>query len=242
VTQLSAPVRQFVVALGCAAVLLLGSHAAVAAVEDQARAADDAFTAGANRPATAHTLYALSQVLATQGRDDQCANVLGQCIKKYPKFLPAYVSLAELHLRNNRPPQAMQTLLAGLKIAPKDPRLINNLGMCFLLKHDPAAALPLFTRAVGLAPTEGRYRANMATALGLLGRYDESLALYQQVVSEGDAHYNVALLCRATGEQERAGREFARAAELAHRPALPATRPATNVAPRAPASAPAKAR
>jgi hypothetical protein len=51
----------------------------------------------------------------------------------------------------------------------------------------------------------------MATALGLLGRIDESLALFYQVLPPGDAHHNVAVLCRSIGNEERARVEFARA-------------------------------
>jgi Flp pilus assembly protein TadD len=207
----------------------------------QPSATADPFDAGAKRPPTPQTLYSLAQILASQGRDAECASVLAQSIRQNPKFLPAYCDLAELHLRHGQVQQAMQTLLAALKVAPKDPRLVNNLGMCFILKKDPKAALPLFTRAAALAPAEPRYRANMAMALGLLGRYDESLAVYLQVVNECDAHHNVGVLCRTSGNESRASLQFARSAALASannpppakRPTLPSAQPSPALAPAA---------
>jgi Flp pilus assembly protein TadD len=204
--------------------------------------ANDPFTAGANRKPSAQTLYAMAQILATQGRDADCAKVLERCVQRYPSFLPAYAELAELHLRHGRVQQAMQLLLAGRKVAPNDARLVNNLGMCFILRHDPKSALAWFTRAAALVPTEGRYRGNMAMSLGLLGRYDESLALYRQVVSEADAHHNLGVLCRSTGDETRAGQEFALAKTLASvKTRFNVVRPATSQPASQPATAPAGA-
>ena len=165
----------------------------------QSAMTDDEFAAGANRAPTPQTMYATARILAAQGRDEQAASLLMRAIQKQPKFTPAYCDLAELHLRNGRTQQAMQVLTMGMKQTGDDARLVNNLGMCFILRRDPQAALRLFTRAAALKPNDGRYRANMAMALCLLGRCDESLALYQQVVSKTDAQYNVALLKARAG-------------------------------------------
>lgn len=218
-----------VVLIGAGLVLTSCASEQSQSVGQKPTAEDDAFSAGAGRKPTPQTLFALAQILASQRRDAECAKILNQSIEMYPKFLPAYGELAELHLRHDRHHQAMQVLLNGMKVAPKDPRLVNNLGMCFILRKDPKSALPLFTRAAGLAPHDRRYRSNMAMALGLLGRYDESLSLYQQVVGEADAHHNVAVLCRTTGDTVRAGEEFALAEALASaRGRLPATQPAAS--------------
>ncbi len=197
-----------------------------------AESGQDTFAAGANRQPTAKTLYAMAQCYSAQGRDDECAAVLNRSIKKYPSFLPAYTDLAELHMRHGRTDEAMRLLLAAVKIAPKDARLYNNLGMCFILRKDPQMALPRFSRAVALEPKEPRYRANMAMTLGLVGRYDESLALYSQVVKESDAHYNLGVVCRYRGDSERAGQEFAQAAKLAAASDVPASSPAQTFSPR----------
>jgi Flp pilus assembly protein TadD len=181
---------------------------------EQTRAEAD-FEAGAKRPPTAKTMFAMAQILATQGKDSDAQFVLKKIIAEHPEFLPAYCELAELQMRSRRVEDAVRILNSGLRLAPRDPVLINDLGMCQLMSGDCATALQTFTRACGLAPDEARYRANMAAALGLLGRYDEALSLYQDVMAPADAHYNLAVLCDARHDTLRADSEYKRAALLA---------------------------
>ena len=55
----------------------------------------------------------------------------------------------------------------------------------------------------------------MATSLGLLGRYDEALSLYEQVIPILDAHHNLAVISEVRGDDDRAAKERASAGEAA---------------------------
>ena len=167
-----------------------------------ADAADEENPIGADQPPTAHTLYSLASILAAQGRDRECQIVLIKTIRDYPEFLPAYCNLAELHLRQNRVSEAVATLQAGLAVAPGDPVLTNNLGMCSIIKGDYDQALAYFTEAAGANPGARKYRANMGLAIGMQGRYEESLALYRQVVGEEQALKNLEIILAAKGDTE----------------------------------------
>ncbi len=157
---------------------------------------DDEFQKGADRPPTAKTLYTLAEVLANQVKDANAEAVLRRLLKENPKFVPAYNSLAELKMRQRRIDQAIQTLRAGLSISPNDPVLINNLGMCWMLRQDYHKALDEFTNAAGLKPENARYRANMAVALAFLGRDEEAFSLYKQILPEDEAKYNLSVMQR----------------------------------------------
>jgi len=159
--------------------------------------ADEAFEKGQELPPTPRTMYASAKILAAQGRDAESETALRTLMRDHPKFSPAYNALAELQMRHRRVEDAQITLDAGLKIAPRDPILLNNLGMCRMTKNDFSGALAAYTKAASAAPDNARYRGNMAAALGMMGRYEESLALYQQILSTADAHYNVARLREA---------------------------------------------
>ncbi len=168
---------------------------------------DDAFQKGANRPPTARTLYSLARILASQEKNAECEFILTKTIRQYPSFLPAYCDLAELYMRHQRTHDAMRTISVGLKVAPRDPTLLNNRGMCFMLCGEHDKALSMFTRATAVMPQNAKYRANMAAALGMMGRYDESLSLYSQVVRESDARHNLDILRRARGDSSSADTE-----------------------------------
>jgi tetratricopeptide (TPR) repeat protein len=172
---------------------------------------DAAFSAASERPPTPATLFVMARILAAQGREPECRYVLEKVILQDPGYTPAYVSLAEHHMRMGRTDDAIRTMESGLARAPKDPVLLNNLGMIHMIRADYAKAIDQFSAAAGIAPGDAGYRANMAAALGMSGRYEESLAAYGQVMPEQDAHYNLAVLCEAVGDHARAQAEYAAA-------------------------------
>ena len=200
------------------AVVPLGGCTATGTGSDMSYSAQSgpapAFETASNRPPTAATLYAMAHILAAQGRDEECKFVLTRIVGEHPRFLPAYCELAELHLRHRRVEDAIDALSAGLDAAPQNPMLLNDLGMCRLLKGNYEKALSAFTEAASVAPQDARYRANMAVALGLMGRYQEAITIYEQVIPEADAHYNLSVLCRARGDSARARQEYGQAKAL----------------------------
>lgn len=153
------------------------------------------------RPPTAQTLYVMADVMIAQGQDRAAEALLVRVGQEYPQYKPAYNTLAELRMRQRRIPEAVASLEAGLKISPDDPVLLNNLGMCMLVRKEFERALDCFTQAAGIVPDNTRYRSNMATVLALMGRRDEALALYQQILPKEEAAENVRILCeRATAQ------------------------------------------
>ncbi len=173
--------------------------------------AEDDFGVGGDRPPTVRTLHTMARVLAAQGRDDQCELVLFKLINEHPEFMPAYVELAELYMREDRGDDAVEVLTVGAERAPEDVVIRNDLGMALLMRGDLEAALRRFSEASALDPQDVRSRSNAATALALMGRYDEALAIYLQILPVADAHHNVAVLAESRGDAERAAREFATA-------------------------------
>jgi Flp pilus assembly protein TadD len=163
---------------------------------------------GAHKPPSAKTLYSLSRVLAAQGRYKESGFVLARVIAEHPHYLPAYSELAELYIRDSRVDDAVRVLEGGLALVPDDPVLLNNLGMCHMLKQDYEKAAESFEGASKAMPQLPLYRANLAAAKGMAGEYDESFSLYQEVVSTGNAHYNLGVLCEAREDFDRAEEEF----------------------------------
>lgn len=160
------------------------------------------FQSQANNPPTAKTLYTMADILATQGRDSECEYVLKRIIQDNPKFLPAYNSLAELQMRQAKTIAAIETLQHALAINPDDTVLLNNLGMCWIVRRDYESALKMFTRAAGIMPENAKYRANMAVALGLMGRDEESLSLFKQILPEDQANHNLSVLREARNSKK----------------------------------------
>jgi protein O-GlcNAc transferase len=182
--------------------------------QPKSESADASADPSNERQPSAETLYSMSRIMASRGKDGEAEVVLTKLIAEHPRFMPAYEDLSELYLRNNRTDSAVEVLKAGIAIAPEDAVLLNNLGMCRMLQGRYEEALDSLTAAAAGVPKDARARANMAVALGMLGRLDECLAIYLQIVPEGEAHYNLAVLCEARKDTQRAEQEYAIAESL----------------------------
>ncbi len=177
---------------------------------------DDEFSRNADQPPKAKTLYALSRLLSSQGRAVEGHYVFLRAIKEFPNYIPAYNGLAEFYMRRGQVGDALSTLHAAQRRSPDDAVVLNNIGMCHVLKGEHDTALLNFTKAVDRAPRVQKYVANKAVALGMLGRYDEALDVYKSFLSESVAHLNVAMICEARNDHERASIEYAVARRKKH--------------------------
>ena len=176
---------------------------------------NEEFAMATDRAPSAKTLYAMANILHSQGRDPELATVLARIIERYPEFLPAYSDLAEVHLRQQRPGDAIRVLSMGVEVVPEDPVMLNNLGMCWFFSEKYEESLANFLKAAANSPNDKQFRANAALPLAMLGRYDEALALFNQVMDSAEAHYNLSILCEARDDFGRAELEAQKAIELA---------------------------
>ena len=140
------------------------------------------------------TIFSMARIYVAQGRDDQAEAALREVLNKDPEFVQAYEELAHLYVRRDLVDGAVAALEIGLQHQADDPVLLNDLGVCKLLQKDPAAAAQSFIRAAALEPDNARPRANLALALALLGRDEEALALWQQVIRPSEAKQNLELV------------------------------------------------
>jgi Tfp pilus assembly protein PilF len=155
------------------------------------------FDRGSRSKPSIRTLHSMVDILAIQGRDSECEGVIEQLIAEYPDYAPGYNELAELFMRNGLVESAIDALHTGLQIAPEDPVLNNNLGMCWAVQGDYEQALVSFREASTSNPNDTRAQANMAMALAMLGREEEATAVFKQILPKRLVRKNMELLKRA---------------------------------------------
>ena len=112
----------------------------------------------------------VASMTTARERHTESMGILRNIIAQYPNYLPAYNALAEAYVQIGKSEDAIEVLQAGLKRAPDDAVLLNNLGMAHFLREEYADALPHFERAAERRPEVPLYRANKAATLGMLGR------------------------------------------------------------------------
>jgi len=141
---------------------------------------------------------------APSGKQERALAVLQTSVQRYPDFMPAYSEYAAIMMRQDKNEEAEKILEYALTLAPDDPVVLNNLGMTRMLRENYEGARDPFSRAAALDPNSKLYHANWALSTGMTGRYDESFALYEQIMSIADAHENVAIIAEALDDPDRA--------------------------------------
>ena len=105
-------------------------------------------------------------------------------------------------------------------LAPEDAEILNDLGYAYILTDDLETAEKLIQKSYRLQPEDERTIANLALVAGYSGRDQECLSLFKQVVTEAEAHANLAFICSQRGDGSRAMEHYSRA--LDHDPDLKA--------------------
>ena len=156
-----------------------------------------------DRPPTAKTLYSMADILATQGKDTECEFVLRRCVQQYPRFTPAYNSLAELQMRQGRVHEAVAMLSQALEIRPRGPGAAEQPGH---VPADPQGVRP----GAGAFHTQAGSRAGKREIPGEHGHGPRAAGTPRRVAgpvgagpSEDKAQHNAEVLRKATREGDR---------------------------------------
>jgi Flp pilus assembly protein TadD len=142
-----------------------------------------------------------------------------KAIETDPKHLPAYVALARLQQASQDYAGAAATYSGALTVAPTDPGLWYDLGLCQGRQKQWANSVTSLRKACELTPGNKVYLTTLGYTLGRAGKLQESLTVLTQAQGEAKAHYDLARLLQHMNQPELARRLAATA--LAKDPNLP---------------------
>lgn len=100
-----------------------------------------------------------------------------------PRFVPAYVNLADLYRSYNRDAEAETSLNTGLQQVPGNADLSHALGLLRIRQGRVAEGLPLLAQAVHAAPTVPRYAYVYGIALHDTGDVQKSFAVLEKALA-----------------------------------------------------------
>ncbi len=98
--------------------------------------------------------------------------------------------------------------------APKDPDLLNDLGYSYYCRGQWSLAEQYLAQAVQLQPQHKKAWVNLGLARAQQGKWEESLAAFQQAVRPAEAYCNLAFVLAAQGRTAEAVAHYRRALEL----------------------------
>lgn len=140
------------------------------------------------------TLFSMARVLEAQGRHDDSEALLRQLVVGHPDYVLAYYELSDILARQRRLDEALLVLQAGLREAPQDPILLNNAGMCELMRKSYDKAFEYFKKAAAADPADNRYKANQALALAMRGNLNDARAIYGSFLPPEQADQNMKII------------------------------------------------
>ena len=143
----------------------------------------------------------LGRALLKAGRSVQAEGVFRAMIQGGRRDWKTLNALGSALAAQGRFAGARAQYALALKIAPGNPKVVNNIALSHILEGNPARAEKLLRKA--LATPEGRketrIRQNLALALGLQGRFREARYVASQDLSPAEVEANMAYLRRMLG-------------------------------------------
>ena len=160
--------------------------------------------------------------LVALGRDEpfKIVHHLERAIEADPGYPESYVELGRYYGYMGEPALAKATFERWTGRHPEDADMLINAGLTLFDAADFAEAYAFFEKAVEAA-TEADQRSGALTfranALDMLGRYEEAVAAYEEVIAETpewwEAHANLGICHARNGHVERAEAAFRRGLE-----------------------------
>ena len=164
-------------------------------------------------PLTAETRFAAGRLAETQGGTQNAIEQYKAALKLDPHHLAAMYRLAVVYTQLRAWPEAVAAWKEYAK-ETNDANAYGNLGFCHSLAGQYVEAEAAFKAGIEKNPKNVLCRVNYGLMLVRIGRADEGLKQMQEVLTEQQAHYNVASVYEQQGKAEAAQAEFKKAGEL----------------------------
>lgn len=138
-----------------------------------------------------------------QGRLETAISWYERALALDPRFIGAYVNLADAYRQLGRDDEGEKPLRSGLALSPDAADLHHALGLLLVRKGAAASALDELAAAYKLAPDNARYAYVYAVALHSAGKRREALAVLQQ--ADARRPYDLDILSALIAMQREAG-------------------------------------
>jgi tetratricopeptide (TPR) repeat protein len=134
-------------------------------------------------------------------RREQARSAYLQALKDDPNYLQAHAGLARVYEDMADHDRAVSEYQKALQISPKEAELWFQLGMSQARHKEWQPALQNMQKAQELDPNNRRYADMLGFCLARTGNYDASIACFRKVMSEAQAHYNLARMLHHDGQE-----------------------------------------
>jgi tetratricopeptide (TPR) repeat protein len=163
--------------------------------------------------------YAMAQLEVMRANRHQAIAYLEQAIATNPAFTKSYRALGSLYEQEHDYQQARTAYERGLRYAPDDPALLNNLAWVQMMPGgDMATAYVHIRKAVSLTPEDPDLQDTLAWWYYLTQGYAQAITLLKKIVEAQPAHpiyhYHLGMAYLQSGAHEQARQHLQQALDL----------------------------
>ncbi len=124
----------------------------------------------------------LGNLYTDMSRFSQAETAYRKALQLQPKFVPAYVNLAQMLSRTGREGEGAALLLAGTRQVPDSADLYHALGLSKVRQKAVAESIPLLAKAAELDKDNERYGYVYAVALQSVGKLDQAIGVLENTL------------------------------------------------------------
>lgn len=170
-----------------------------------------------DQPSAKLTL-AWSKLKEEEGKLTDARTGYEKVLAEEPNNVEAVLGMSRMNVKAQRMVEAEQGFTQAMKLSPKSPAVLSEVGQFYAQQQRWEKAIPLLQEAQRIEPHEKSHQFTLAVTLTKAGRISEALPHFTDAVGEAAAHYNVGRLLVESGKNTQAEEQFTLA--LAKDPAL----------------------
>ena len=138
-------------------------------------------------PSNPLPLLILADNFQKVGENEKAIQAYRAILINHPANAEVSYRLGKLQASLGRDAEAMETLVAGLEHSPKEPRLLNVIGVLKDQEGDHSTAQFYYRESLTQDPNNASVENNLGLSLALSGQASEAVALLEEVVAEPGA-------------------------------------------------------
>jgi tetratricopeptide (TPR) repeat protein len=177
-------------------------------------AVDDAVSLKSTAKASSNVYVAVARMYEQAGKLAEAEKQYQLALNENKNDVAAMLGYARLKEEMDKPEEAIALYQKASKIAPEEPTVFNNLGLCYARRNMKDEAVAALGRAILLQPKNALYRNNIAAVLVENGKMQEAYSHLRAVNSDAVSYYNLGYLLYKKGKTQEALRHFTIAAQL----------------------------
>lgn len=136
----------------------------------------------ASADSAANDVYSEAQT-DCQSRDfDDCISSLKRAVNIDPKFIRAWIWMAQLYSFERRPDDAVAAFRSAVTNDPKQPLAYKGLGFALMSQRKYDDAISVWKQLIAVAPDDRDAPGNLGLALSDLKRYADAVTAFQSAV------------------------------------------------------------